>query len=745
MDLVGREQEQATLFDLFVRQPARLVTLTGPGGIGKTSLARWAASDLAESFTGGAQFVDLSSIAEPELFAQTVAGALNIADTSDESLIEALAASLRGRQLLLILDNFEHIQAAASDVAVLLQRCPRLSILVTSRAALHLPEEHTLAVPPLDIAPALSLFAQRARAARPDFALSDTNTHAVSEICTRLDGIPLAIELAAARIKVLSAEQLAQRLADRLGLLTNGASDAPARHRTLRAALDWSYHQLADGERRALRHLAVFRGSAVLEAVEHVCGDANVIDHVEQLVDQSLLTVHEEGGAARYRVLETVREYALEQLCEAAEDGAARARHADWYRSLAEQAAPELAGQDQQAWLERVDREHDNLRAALSCLVEKHDGSGAIRLAGALWKFWEVRGHATEGHRWLEAALALDDGSAEPMLRATALHGAAILAWVRGDYARTIELHAKNVAVRESIGDRHGVAVSLLHLANVMRSQGSPDLAIDHCSQSLALFRELGDKRWCANTLTSLGMALFDRREFVRARAALEECVGLSRELGGTRRIAAALGNLGDVARAEGNLESALSLLAESLELFAEVRDAWGSSACLESLALVACAQDEPVRAAQLFGAADGQREQAGVPLPPADRPAHDRALSTLRTRLGREQLASAVAHGRQLSLYSATALALEPVETASRVSVALPLGDSPLTEREREVASLVARGLTNRQIAEALVITKQTADKHVGNILGKLGAASRAQVAVWFVQQTLRAGAAAS
>src|SRR6266542_244184 len=745
MNLVGRDHEQALLRELIARERARLLTLTGTGGIGKTRLAHWAACELAQSFGGGTHFVDLSSIVAAEQFPSTLASALQIVDASARPPLEAVAAALRSREVLLVLDNFEHILPAAAFVQELLERCPRLQILVTSRALLHLAEEQSMVVPELAQPAAVELFVQRAHAARADFALTDANSIAVAAICERLEGIPLALELAGARIKALSAEQLAQRLKDRFGLLTRGAPEAAPRHQTLRAALDWSYQQLGPDEQAVLRSLALFRGGAVLDAVERVCGLATSLDHLERLADQSLLSVREEGGEARYRLLETVREYALERLQEAAEEDTRAERHAEWFLELAEEAAPRLVGLEQTAWLERLAREHDNLQAALSWLAASADGAAALlRLAGALWKFWEVRGHGKLGRRWLEAALARDDGTAPVNARARALHGAAILAWLHGSYDRATALHEANFRLRESIGDKPGLGSSLLHLANVMRSRGDNDVAIQRCQEALALFRELDDTRWRAVTLNSLGMALLGRGSLREARAALEESLTLFRQVGGAQRIGSALSNLGDLARAEGDYERARALLGESLELFGEVRDPWGSGACLESLALVAVAQRQAQRAALLFGAAEGLRERAGVPLPPADQPERDRALASLRLSLGREALANGRAEGQALSLEGALTLALSEV-TEEQQPIALAVNDTPLTEREREVASLIARGLTNRQIAQALVITKQTADKHVGNILGKLGAASRAQVAVWFVQRGPRVAATAS
>jgi non-specific serine/threonine protein kinase len=761
--LVGRERERAAICHVLVRQGERLVTLTGPGGIGKTRLARAVAADLVEAFRGGVRFVDLSSVGDADLVVTAIAAAVDVPDSTDEPLLDTVARSLRSRDMLLVLDNFEHVLAAAPAISTLVRACPRLAVLVTSRTPLHLAGECEVPVPSLDVpdvplglddlaeVAAVAMFVQRAQIARADFRLSATNAAAVVEICVRLDGLPLALEFAAARIKVLSAEQIASRLEDCFNLLTSGADDAPERHRTLRAALDWSYLMLDRSQQALLRRLAIFAGGAGLDAVERVCSDSGlrqstVLDLLEQLVDHSLLVVREEGGEARYRLLETVRQYAFERLIEAGEESSVRARHLAWHVELAERAAPDLFGADQPMWLERLARDHDNIRSALTYAIAHGHAASAMRLGAGIWKFWDVRGHATEGQKWLESALASSGPDVvEDEIRARAQHGAANLAYVRGDYERATVLHEANVALRKQMGDRHGQAVSILKLADIMRGRGDANAAVRFCQQSLTLFRAVGDARWCANALNTLGMALLDRGATGAARAALEESLVLFRQVGGTRREAIALGNLGDVARAEGDFDRADALLVDSLRAFVEVKDAWGGALGLESLALVATERGEPSRAARLFGAAEAQREAALVPLPPADRPAHERAISVLRGRLGREALSSAWSYGRSRSLEETLELALEPSEERPPAPIALALVHSPLTEREREVAHLIARGLTNRQIADELVITKLTADKHVGNILSKLGAASRAQVAVWVVQHGPRVATPAS
>jgi non-specific serine/threonine protein kinase len=642
-----------------------------------------------------------------------------------------------------VLDNFEHLLPAASVVKQLLEACPALVILVTSRAPLHLAGEHDLPVQPLALPEAtedltalaetasVALFLERARHARPNFTLTAANAQAIASICRSLDGIPLAIELAAARIKILSAEQISERLTDRFRLLTCGDPDAPARHRTLRAALDWSFHLLAEPERALLRRISVFAGGASIEAVEHVCA-SDPMDSLAHLIDQSLVLVSEHAGAARYRLLETVRQYAQERLREAGEEPALRNQHAAWFLNLAEQAEPHLRDDEQITWLDCLDREYANLRSAIAWLEEQPSPEPALRLAAALWKFCEVRGHAAEGEQWLTTALSLPHSTTPA--HSKALHGAANLAFIRGDYDHAAALHEQNLALLRQLGDTRGAAITLFHLASVIRNRGDAERSLELCRQSLQLFRELDDRRWCATALNSIGMALMDQQRFGAARPALDEALSLFRAVGNSRGVAIALGNLGDLDRYEADYDRADARLRTSLEGFHRLEDAWGSSATLESLALVAAARGSAERAAVLFGAAEAQRAEVGVILPPADTPVHDRALARLRLQLGAPALQAALARGRALSRSAAVAF------VQHRAGVVPPRASHPrpsalaLTDREREVAQLVARGLTNRQIADELVVTKHTADKHIANILSKLELASRAQLAVWWI-----------
>jgi predicted ATPase/DNA-binding CsgD family transcriptional regulator len=749
--LVGRARELNVLEQLLVGDSARLVTLTGPGGIGKTRLALAAAERLRGAYPDGVACVDLAPVVDATLVLTAIANTLGVAEPGDRPIVKALVAAIGDRRLLLILDNLEHVLDATADVSGLIQACPALRVLVTSRAALHVDGEREVAVPPLQLpaagfAPDLEAFAavesvrlflQRAQAARADFQLTGANAGAVAGICVRLDGIPLAIELAAARMKVLSAQQIAERLADCFRLLTSEDSVGPARHRTLRTALDWSFLMLGQPERALLRRMAVFLGGASIEAVERLCG-TDPLDGVDalhclaRLVDQSLVTVAEHAGVARYRLLEPVRQYALEHLRAAGEESAVRDRHAAWFLELAEQTEPELAGTGQMAVLELLASEYANLRQAVGWYLERRLAESAQRMAWALWKFCEMRGHADEGERWLNAALDLGGGSSTA--RSKALHGAANLAFVRGDYERTARLHEQNVALRRQLGDRQGVGITLFHLVSVRRSRGDSASAIELCRESLALFREQDDALWCARALNSLGLLLTDTRAFGAARDALEEGLALFRRLGGTRGVAIALENLADLDRFAGDYARADARLQHSLDFFNQLEDAWGSSGALESLALVACARGLAQRSAVLFGAAEAQREEAGAALAPVDVPVRESAMDTLRLQLGAQAVESAVARGRALSRSEALAFAQCPAGAPAHSAPRVTARVLRLTEREREVAALVARGLSNRQIADELVFTKHTADKHVGNILGKLELASRAQLAVWWI-----------
>jgi predicted ATPase/DNA-binding NarL/FixJ family response regulator len=785
--LVGRERERAAVADLLRRAEVRLVTLTGAGGVGKTRLALAAAEDLLDAFEDGACCVDLAPIVDPALVLSVIARALEVSETARKALLASLVDHLCDRSLLLVLDNFEQIVAAAPSLARLLAGCPALKMLVTSRAALRLSAEHEFPVPPLDLPDpkrlpdlealsrydAVTLFIQRARAARPDFQVTNASAPAVAELCARLDGLPLAIELAAARVKLLSPQAMLARLGQRLSLLTGGARDLPARQQTLRSTIDWSYDLLDPAERTLFARLAVFVGGCSLEAVEAVCnagGDLSldplagselalsaakgqaVLDALALLVDRSLLRQAEgPDGEPRFAMLETIREYAVERFEAGGDAETWRQRHAEYYLALAEQAAPELVGPRQASWLERLEREHDNLRAALSWALEDDQAELGLRLAGALGRFWEVRGHFGEGRGWLERTLSRwPEGPAAA--RAVALNAAGSLAYHAADYERAVTLHEQALELRRMLEDRRGMAASLHNLGITALHLSDLDRAEALCAEGRALWRAVGDDRGVAISLNSSAILARNRGDHERARAHYDESLALFRGIGDTWGVGLVLNNLARVARDVEDWDRVAALSGESLALFQELGDRRGVAWVLSNLTVVAGRRGFWEQAARLHGAAEALREAIGavaLGLSPAELAAHEAAVATARTRLGDVAFAEAMAAGRTMppeqvaeAVLSGAGLTagVERAEDAPPTS-APPSPDrepSPLTRREREVATLVARGLTDRQIAETLVIAEGTVGVHLTNIFGKLDLHSRAQLAAWAAEHGL-------
>jgi predicted ATPase/class 3 adenylate cyclase len=670
---VGREREVAGVREMLRPEHVRLLTLTGPGGIGKTRLALQAAADLLEEFPDGVFFVPLAAITDPALVIPTIAQTLQVREAGGTPLLDVLKEHLQDKHLLLVLDNFEQVLEAAAPVADLLAAAPQLKVLATSRASLRLSIEQQYPVPPLSLPPtdagqlpslerltqyeSVALFISRARAANPTFEVNSQNAPAVAEICVRLDGLPLAIELAAARTRLLSPQAILDRLESRLKLLTGGARDLPARQQTLRNAIEWSYELLTAEERVLFRRLAVFAGGRSLEAIEAVCnaqGDLQIdlLDSVESLVDKSLLGQEEgSGGEPRFVMLETLQEFAREKLQESAELEALEKQHALYFVGFAEQVEPELIGPQQAAWLERLEEDHDNLRAALRWVGETNNpdpdaAETGLRLAGALWRFWYVRGHYTEGRRQLGSILALVDASDQSKIQnpkskiAKALHGAGVLAQVQGDYAVARSMYEKGLALRRELGDkqgiasllnnlgllayhqgdyasarslqeeglamarelgeRWGIASSLNNLGNVAFQQGDYAAARSLGEESLALKRELGDKQGVANTLTNLGLLAFEQGDYPAARSMYEESLALCRELGNKWSIAMALDHLGAVALEQGDHATARSLHQESLVAYRDLADKRGTAFSLHNLGNVAHVQGEYAEARSL-------------------------------------------------------------------------------------------------------------------------------------------------
>jgi len=623
---VGRAWETREIAEMMA--DARLLTLTGPGGCGKTRLALEVAGALVGSYPDGVWHVELAALRDATLLAEVVATTLGVREQTDRPARDTLRAFLRPRETLLLLDNCEHlIDGCAALATDLLQACPGVRILATSREALRVAGETIwrvpgLAVPPADARPepvsvlrfeAVQLLCARARASRTDFALTTGNASAVMQICQRLDGVPLAIELAAARLATLSVDAVAARLDDCFGLLTGGSRTALPRQQTLRATMEWSYGLLSAGEQRLLRHLSVCAGGCTAVAAEAVCAAEGTPagaapDLLDGLVAKSLLGLEDADGAGRYRLLETVRQYGWERLKQAGEATVARRRHAAYYLSLAEEAEPALTGPDQGRWLQRLDREYDNLRAALRWARDSGEQEGGLRLAAALWRFWYVRGRQSEGRQWLEDLLGVrgggdagSTGSASTPARARALYGASVLAAEQGDYRRAKALSTESGALFEQFDDTLGRARALNLLATVMRYQGDQTRAAALYEQSLVLFRQLGHAQATAVALNNLGAMAVDQGDYARAATLNEESLAIKRALGDVRGIARSLLNLGEVARYQGDHDRARLLFAESLTLSRELEDGPSIALALNNLGDVARARGDGARAMALY------------------------------------------------------------------------------------------------------------------------------------------------
>jgi predicted ATPase/DNA-binding winged helix-turn-helix (wHTH) protein len=725
---VGREKEVTAAKELLLRGDVHLVTVTGPGGIGKTRLAVQVANGLVERFPGGIHFVSLSSLNDPALLASVIVQTLGIREAGGQSPLDALKKNLQDSPhapSLLLLDNFEHLVQAMPMVAELLALGSNLKILVTSRAALHVYGEHEFPVPPLALpdsrstppvdvlsrCPAVALFVQRALAAKPDFELNQENAPAISEICARLDGLPLAIELAAARVKVLSPSSMRTRLTSRLQLLTGGARDMPQRHQTLRAAMDWSYDLLTVAEQKLFRRLSVFVGGCTLEGAEAVCDtkgdlDLDLLDGITSMVDKSLAQqVEPSKGESRFVMLETIREYALEKLEASGEKASTKRAHAAYCLVLAEEPATEQSGAepakgtDDTEWLERFALEHDNFRAALDWLTETGDADWGLRLGTALFRFWEMREYLTEGRGRLSKLLKLAGAAAPTKARGRAVFATGILTTEQGDYASADVLFRESLDIARHLDDKHGAAVSLNALAVNARDRGELPVARSLFEESLALWRESGDQKAVARSLSNLGNIVKLRGDNAYAHSLYAECLSIFQELGDRTGEAWSMNSLGDVARDQGDGAAAQALYEQGLEIFRELDDRWGIAGTLADLgslareqenyavahsmyresirlfqelnhkrgiarlleyfACSAAAQCEAERSLRLAGAAAALRQNIGAPLTPAEQAKLEASLHPARQALSNTAGATVWLEGRALPVERAIEEAL--------------------------------------------------------------------------------------
>jgi predicted ATPase/class 3 adenylate cyclase len=654
--IVGRTREVHFVRDLVLRDDTRLVTLTGPGGTGKTRLALEVARELVEKFPNGVTFVALGGIASADVVLPVLGEALGVEGSSGRPLERALEDYLRERQLLLVLDNFEHVLGAAPAIAKLLAATPGVTALVTSRERLHLSGEHELAVPPLRPSDAIALFNERARAALPTFEDNELDRAAIEEICRRLDGLPLAIELAAARVKLLSPRALQGRLGRRLQLLTGGARDLPERQQTLRATIDWSYELLEATEQRLLARLAVFTNGCTLEAAEDVC-DAS-LDDLASLVDKSLLNRDVRGTDIRFVLLETIREYAFERLREHGELDELRRRHAGHYLGFAEQANEEIRGAGQARWLAALDVEHSNLRAALDHVRHAGEKELELRFVSALWFFWIVHGHLTQGMAIVERAL---EGSTNqsPELRADALKAVAALAHRLGD-TRRAKLYAKeSIGLYRTLGDLGGEASALTTLGGVALVEGDGTRARELYEQALGIARNADDPFRLASALGNLGYLLLMEGHNDRAAQLFEEGLIVFRRLSSEEGVARSLLNLGFAAWQRSSHVEAEALMKESVRRFTTIGSREGIAYGLEGLAAVATSRLEAARAARLLGASEAVCEKLELTLDPFEQALHGWTTAQTRTQLGDEAFAAELAAGRALPVDEAAGYAL--------------------------------------------------------------------------------------
>lgn len=716
---VGREKELAESVNYLNESGTRLLTLTGPGGVGKTRLGEQVAAIAGNSFPDGCYIVHLASISDHDLMISTIAVVLGLKEVPGVKPVQNLAGFLREKQMLLILDNFEQLTDATLVIAELLKDATKLKLIVTSQKALRLENEQVLVVPSLELPEinklnsiqnyaeysAVHFFVQQAQLVNPAFELNADNSLVIAEICLQLDGLPLALELAAARIKILPPKQLLARLSNRLKLLIGGAQDLPERQKTLRNTIEWSYDLLTAIEKKLIARLAIFVGSFDAAAAQSVCYfDLPETPNLEALAEKSLIQVIQSEGALRFKMLGTIREYLLEHLSKGGEAQMVKQLHAQYFRDIAEEAETKLIGAEQTSWFRRLKLEEDNLRAALSWVHEGQNESNlenGLRLSGALWRFWQMEGQIHEGQRWLELALEKSRNIPDlKALRAKTLYAAGILARdlceyeraaqlinesldlqkqlgdkrgianayntlgsilaYQGNYLQSRWLYEESLALRRELGESRGIAVSLTNIAAVMNTIGEYASARQYYQEALIILREIGDQRGVAHLLSNYAELLRVAKEFDLARKTFEESLQIRRSLGDNGGMASTLIGLGDVAREMSDYKQALDYYREGLRVLKLTGDIRFTALCLVSIAGVQTRIGDMAVAIRLLGAAETLRQSIATVLEPADLIAHDKLVSLLKEYVIQHEFQAAWLEGSQFPLERVLAIAQE-------------------------------------------------------------------------------------